>query len=282
MNKIIDGKSLSSNIKMELNAEINKLNIKPMLVVIQVGNDEASSVYVNNKEKSALNIGMNFKHMHFEENISEKELIGEISRLNNDKEVNGIIVQLPLPKHLDSKKIINHINPIKDVDGLTNVNLGKLVSGGYCLTSCTPTGIMHLLKEYNVNLCGKHAVIVGRSNLVGKPLIHMLLEEDATVTVTHSKTKNLENFTKQADILIVAVGKKHLIKESMIKDGAVVIDVGINRIDGKLYGDVDYEEVIKKASLITPVPGGVGPMTVAMLLKNTLKSYYMMNKNDNE
>ncbi len=278
MSKIIDGKEISLSIKEELKKQIDKLPSKPVLVVIQVGNNEASNVYIKNKKIAASNIGMEFKHIHFDERITENELKEQINKLNNDNNINGIIVQLPLPNHLNSKNIINYIDPNKDIDGLTDINLGKLMSGSECMTSCTPTGVMQLIKEYNIDLGGKHVEIVGRSNLVGKPLIHMLLDEDATVTVTHSKTKDLISFTKQADILIVAVGKKHLITNNMIKEGAVIIDVGINRIDGKIYGDVDFENVLNKASYITPVPKGVGPMTVAMLLKNTLKSYYMMNK----
>jgi len=282
INKIIDGKKVSASIKEKLANEIKNLLIKPTLVVIQVGDNPASNVYVKNKEKAALNIGMNFNHIKFDENISEEEIIEEIENLNNDNNIHGIIVQLPLPKHLDSKKIINKINPTKDVDGLTELNLGKLVNDEDCLTSCTPTGVMELLKEYNIDLKGKHAVIVGRSTLVGKPLIHMLLKEDATVTVCHSKTNDLKDFTKSADILIVAVGKKHLISADMIKKDAVIIDVGINKIENKIYGDVNFDEVINNVSHITPVPGGVGPMTVAMLLQNTLKSYNMIEQENKQ
>lgn len=278
MNKIIDGKNTSSNINALLKEEIENLDVRPTLAVIQVGDNLASNVYVKNKENAALKVGMNFVHIKFETTTSEECLIEEIENLNNDSTINGIIVQLPLPNALDSKKIINHIAPYKDVDGLTDINLGKLVNGEECLTSCTPTGIMYLLNEYNIDLKGKSVVIVGRSTLVGKPLIHMLLKLDATVTICHSKTSNLKNFTKNADILIVAVGKKHLITSDMVKDSSVIIDVGINKVDGKLYGDVDFDGVLDKVSYITPVPAGVGPMTVSMLLKNTLKSYNIMNK----
>lgn len=280
MNKIIDGKMISSKIKEEIKEKVEKVNIKPTLVVIQVGDDEASNVYVKNKKNAASNVGMDFKYIQFEENIDEFKIIETIENLNKDNSVNGIIVQLPLPQQLNSNKIINHINPIKDVDGLTTINLGKLFNDEECLTSCTPTGIIKLLKEYNIKLEGKYVTIVGRSKLVGKPLIHMLLKENATVTICHSKTANLKHFTTQADILIVATGKMHLIGSEMIKKGAIIIDVGINKVDGKLYGDVDFNDVLEKVSYITPVPGGVGPMTIAMLLNNTLKSYNMMNKKD--
>lgn len=278
MNKIIDGKLVSSNIKQSLKEEINNLEEKPTLVVIQVGNNEASNVYIKNKEKAALYVGMNFKHLKFDSDIKEAEIIEAIEKLNNDSKVNGIIVQLPLPDHLNSNKIINVINPLKDIDGLTTTNLGKLFNGEECLTSCTPTGIIELLKNYKIELEGKNVVIVGRSTLVGKPLMHLLLKENATVTICHSKTKNLKEYTKEADILIVAVGKKHLINKDMIKEGSVVIDVGINKVDGKLYGDVNFDDVFDKVSLITPVPGGVGPMTIALLLRNTLKSYKIAKK----
>lgn len=277
MNKLIDGKLVSSNILDKLREEIAELEIKPSLVVIQVGNNEASSIYVRNKEKAAKKVGIEFRHIKFEENVDERTIIAEIEKLNKDESINGIIVQLPLPKHLDSKKIINHVNPIKDVDGLTTINFGKLFNDEECLTSCTPSGIITLLDAYNVQLEGQKAVIVGRSTLVGKPLLHMLLKRNATVTICHSKTTNLERITKSADILIVAVGKKHLIKKEMVKENCIIIDVGINKVNGKLYGDVDTDDVLDKVSLITPVPGGVGPMTIAILLTNTLKSY-LMNK----
>ena len=280
MNKIIDGKLISSKIKEKIKEKIQNLDVKPTLVVIQVGNNEASNVYVKNKKNAAINVGMNFNHIHFEETINEQEIIKTIEKLNKDNTVNGIIVQLPLPHHLNSNKIINHINPIKDVDGLTTINLGKLFNDEECLTSCTPAGIIELLKAYNIKLEGKCVTIVGRSTLVGKPLIHMLLKENATVVVCHSKTVDLKRFTTKADILIVAAGKKHLICSEMVKNGAIIIDVGINKIDNKLYGDVNFNDVLDKVSYITPVPGGVGPMTIAILLNNTLKSYNMMNKKD--
>ncbi|MBE6144320.1 MAG: bifunctional 5,10-methylenetetrahydrofolate dehydrogenase/5,10-methenyltetrahydrofolate cyclohydrolase [Firmicutes bacterium] len=280
MNKIIDGKLISSKIKEKIKEKIQNLDVKPTLVVIQVGNNEASNVYVKNKKNAAINVGMNFNHIHFEETINEQEIIKTIEKLNKDNTVNGIIVQLPLPHHLNSNKIINHIVPIKDVDGLTTINLGKLFNDEECLTSCTPAGIIELLKAYNIKLEGKCVTIVGRSTLVGKPLIHMLLKENATVVVCHSKTVDLKRFTTKADILIVVAGKKHLICSEMVKNGAIIIDVGINKIDNKLYGDVNFNDVLDKVSYITPVPGGVGPVTIAILLNNTLKSYNMMNKKD--
>lgn len=280
MNKIIDGKLISSNIKENLKNDIAKLNIKPKLVVIQVGNDTASNIYVKNKNKAATQIGMDFIHIQFEDTIEENSLIEEINILNNDSTVNGIIIQLPLPKHLNKQRILNTIVDYKDVDGLTDINLGKLFNNETTLTSCTPTGIIELLKAYQIQIEGKHAVIVGRSALVGKPLMHLLLKENATVTICHSKTENLKYFTQQADILVVAVGRKDLITSDMIKDDVVVIDVGMNRVDDKLYGDVDFKGLSDKASYITPVPGGVGPMTIAILLKNTLKSYNLMHKKD--
>ncbi|MFA5603445.1 MAG: bifunctional methylenetetrahydrofolate dehydrogenase/methenyltetrahydrofolate cyclohydrolase FolD [Bacilli bacterium] len=277
MNKIIDGKKISLEINEELKQEVKTFKTKPGLVVIQVGDDSASNVYVKSKQKAANEVGINFLHIKYENNITEEEIILKIKELNNDSNINGIIVQLPIPKELNEKKIINSIDDLKDVDGLTYKNIGKLASNTSGLISCTPLGIMELLNRYNVKISKKHVVIVGRSNLVGKPLINLFLNKDATVTICHSKTDDLKKYTKMADILVVAVGKKDLITADMVKDNAIIIDVGINKVDNKLYGDVDFEEVYKKASLITPVPGGVGPMTVAMLLKNTIISYKIMN-----
>lgn len=273
MNKIIDGKLVSQKLKENLKKEITMLNRKPKLVVIQVGNDSASNVYVKNKEKAANFVGMSFEHIKFEDNVAEQMLIDQINLLNHDNTVDGIIVQLPLPKNIDSYKVINSISYLKDVDGLTDLNAGKLLNNKPFLTACTPTGIIYLLKDYGINLSGKRVVIVGRSTLVGKPLIHLLLNANATVTICHSKTENLNEITKQADILIVAVGKPRFVNADMVKENSIIIDVGINKTDGVLCGDVDFENVINKVSLITPVPGGVGPMTVAFLLKNTLTSY---------
>lgn len=276
---IIDGKELSSKIKEKLKQEVKTYMIKPCLAVIQIGEDPASEVYIKAKEKACNEIGMYFKHIKFEETAREIEVINKIIELNNDEYVNGILIQLPLPEKFNKEKLINYIARGKDVDGLTDINVGKLVNNKKCLVSCTPQGIMALLKNYDIEISGKNVVIVGRSSLVGKPLISLFLNEDATVTVCHSKTTNLEEFTKNADILVVAVGHKHLITKNMVKDGAVVIDVGINREDCKLYGDVDFEGVREKASYITPVPGGVGPMTVAMLLNNVNETYKKMVTN---
>ena len=275
----IDGKIISTKIKEELKAEIKTYMIKPCLAVIQIGNDEASNVYISAKQKACSEVGIYLKHIKFDEDSREIEIINKIIELNNDEYVHGILLQLPIPEKFNEEKLINYISRNKDVDGLTDINVGKLINNKKCLVSCTPQGIIKLLEESGVSIPGKNVVIVGRSKLVGKPLISLFLNNDATVTVCHSKTNNLKEFTKNADILVVAVGKKHLITEDMVKKDSVVIDVGINRIDGKLYGDVDYENVKNKVSLITPVPGGVGPMTVAMLLCNVNTVYkYLNNK----
>lgn len=273
----IDGKIISSKIKEELKAEIKTYMIKPCLAVIQIGNDGASNVYISAKQKACSEVGIYLKHIKFDEDSREIEIINKIIELNNDEYVHGILLQLPIPEKFNEEKLINYISRNKDVDGLTDINVGKLINNKKCLVSCTPQGIIKLLEESGVSIPGKNVVIVGRSKLVGKPLISLFLNNDATVTVCHSKTNNLKEFTKNADILVVAVGKKHLITEDMVKKDSVVIDVGINRIDGKLYGDVDYENVKNKVSLITPVPGGVGPMTVAMLLCNVNTVYKNLN-----
>ena len=274
MNNIIDGKSSSIKIKEELKAYVDSLGEKPGLVVIQVGDNPASNTYVKNKKLAAEYIGINFFHYKYEENTSEEELINKIKELNNDNSVDGIIVQLPLPKGFNETKIINYIDPNKDVDGLTELNAGKLVNNEDCLSSCTPTGIMKLLEMYNVEIEGKNAVVVGRSILVGKPIATMLLNKNATVTICHSKTKNLKEITKNADILVVATGHINTITDDMVNENSVVIDVGINRNqENKLCGDVDFNNIKDKVKLITPVPGGVGPMTVAMLNYNVIKSY---------
>lgn len=274
MNNIIDGKASSIKIKEELKTYVDSLDEKPGLVVIQVGDNPASNTYVKNKKLAAEYIGINFFHYKYEENTSEEELINKIKELNNDNSVDGIIVQLPLPKGFNETKIINYIDPNKDVDGLTELNAGKLVNNEDCLSSCTPTGIMKLLEMYNVEIEGKNTVVVGRSILVGKPIATMLLNKNATVTICHSKTKNLKEITKNADILVVATGHINTITEDMVNENAVVIDVGINRNEeNKLCGDVDFNTIKDKVKLITPVPGGVGPMTVAMLNYNVIKSY---------
>ena len=276
MSKIIDGKKISGEIKEELKEKVLKLTVKPKLVVISVGDNPASRVYVGQKEKCANYIGIDYHHMHYD-TISDDDLIKEIEILNKDKKVNGIIVQLPLPNGMNETKIVNTIIPEKDVDGLTYLNAGLLLNNETSLVSCTPKGIMELLKRENVNLVGARAVVIGRSILVGKPMMNLLINANATVTMCHSKTKDLAKITKKADILIVAIGKKHFINRDMVKRGAVVIDVGINRVDGKLFGDVNYDDVYSKVKKITPVPGGVGPMTVVMLMKNCLESYERQN-----
>ncbi len=270
---LLDGKAISNKIKEDLTKRVKNYLVKPCLAVIQIGNNEVSNIYVKSKEKACNQIGIYFIHVKFEEDVSEQEVINKIIELNNDSYVNGILLQLPLPKKFNQYKLLNLISKTKDVDGLTDINMGLLFKNHNNLVPCTPLGIVNLLKEYNIDMVGKHAVIIGRSNLVGKPLAMLLLQEDATVTVCHSKTNNLKEITKQADILISAVGQKNLVTKDMVKENAVIIDVGMNRVDGKLYGDVDFENVKDIVSYITPVPGGVGPMTVAMLLSNVVKNY---------
>ena len=275
--KLIDGKKISSQIKDELKEAIVKENIKPSMVVISVGDNEASKVYVGQKEKAANYIGYDYKHIHFD-SISDDDLIKEIEKINNDKNINGLIVQLPLPKGMDENRIVNSICPDKDIDGLTVVNAGRLINKEKGLVSCTPSGIMELLRRENIEIEGKNAVVIGRSILVGKPMANLLLNANATVTVCHSKTKDIKSITKKADIIVVAIGKKHFLTSDMIRKGAIVIDVGINREEKKLYGDCNTEDCLPKVKRITPVPGGVGPMTVAMLMKNTYEAYKLQNK----
>lgn len=278
MSKIIDGKKLKAEIIEELKKEVKHYMIKPCLAVIQIGDDPASNTYINAKAKACDEIGIYFKHIKFTEQTKEIEVINKILELNNDEYVHGILLQLPLPEGFNADKLINYIARNKDVDGLTDINLGKLYNNKPCLISCTPQGIMKLLESENIELEGKNVTIVGRSNLVGKPLIGLMLNKNATVTVCHSKTENLSKHTKNADILVVAVGKKHFIKENMVKEDAIVIDVGINKEDNKLYGDVDFDKVKSKVKKITPVPGGVGPMTVAMLMTNVINAYQKQQK----
>ena len=278
MRKIIDGKRISNEMKEELKEEVAKMKKKPKLVVISVGNDPASSVYVKQKEKAALYIGINYEHLHYD-SIKDDALVEVIKKLNKDNLVSGMIVQLPLPKGMDEQKIVNTIIPEKDVDGLTFLNAGLLLNNKKCLASCTPSGIMELLKRENVQLEGANVVVIGRSILVGKPMMNLLINANATVTLCHSKTKDIEKITKKADILIVAIGKKHFITRDMVKRGSVIIDVGINRVDGKLYGDVNFDDVYSKVKKITPVPGGVGPMTVVMLMKNVIEAEKALTSN---
>ena len=272
MSKIIDGKQVSLKLKDELKEKVSKLKVKPKLVVISVGDNPASKVYVRQKEKCAKYIGFLYEHLHYE-SIKDDDLIKEINKLNKDKSVSGMIVQLPLPKGMDEKRIVNSIDHDKDVDGLSYINAGKLLNNEAELVSCTPAGIMELLKAYNIDPTGKNAVVIGRSILVGKPMMNLLINANATVTLCHSKTIDIEKITRKADILVVAIGKPNFVTRNMVKRGAVVIDVGINRVDDKLIGDVDYNDVYSKVKLITPVPGGVGPMTVIMLMTNVYNAY---------
>jgi methylenetetrahydrofolate dehydrogenase (NADP+) / methenyltetrahydrofolate cyclohydrolase len=274
---IIDGKMVASKIKENIAAEVKILKKQtgktPGLAVVLVGNDPASAIYVRNKNKTCKKLGFHSFENILPSNTSESTLLGLIHELNTDDRVNGILVQLPLPNHISSHKILEAINPKKDVDGFHLENIGRLVTGNATFKPCTPEGIIQLLDHYEVKIEGKNAVVLGRSNIVGKPISLLLLERNATVTVCHSKTQNLSVITKSADILIAAIGKPNFVTEDMVKDNAIVIDVGINRVDNKLIGDVDYQSVFKKVSLITPVPGGVGPMTIAMLMSNTLQSF---------
>ena len=272
MSKIIDGKKVSLKLKEELKEKVSKLKVKPKLVVISVGDNPASKVYVRQKEKCANYVGFEYNHLHYEK-IKDEDLIKEIEKLNKDNSVSGMIVQLPLPKGMDEKRIVNSIDPDKDVDGLSYINAGRLLNNEPCLASCTPAGIMELLKAYNIDPCGKNVVVIGRSILVGKPMVNLMVNANATVTLCHSKTVDIEKVTKKADILVVAIGKPNFVKRNMVKRGSIVIDVGINRVDDKLIGDVDYNDVYDKVKLITPVPGGVGPMTVIMLMNNVYQAY---------
>ena len=276
MSKIIDGKKVSLEIKEELKKKVSKLKVKPKLVVISVGDNPASKVYVRQKEKCAKYIGFLYEHMYYD-SISDDDLICEIEKLNNDKSVSGMIVQLPLPDGMNEKRIVNSICVSKDVDGLTYLNAGRLLNNEECLTSCTPAGIMELLKAYKIDPCGKRAVVIGRSILVGKPMMNLLINANATVTLCHSKTVDLEKITRKADILVVAIGKPNFVTRDMVKRGSVIIDVGINRVDDKLIGDVNFDDVKDKVKLITPVPGGVGPMTVVMLMNNVYNAYLKNN-----
>ena len=278
---IIDGKKfaqkLRNKVKQEIQSVKRKTGLTPGLTVILVGNNTPSEIYVKNKELSAQEVGINSKVLRFKSSISEAKLISAIHKLNKDKKVHGILVQLPLPKHINGSKIIEEIDPKKDVDGFHAINVGNLSSGKDALVPCTPLGCYLMIKDVRKNLSGLNAFIIGRSNLNGKPMAQLLLKEDCTVTIGHSKTKNLKELCKKADIVVAAVGRANLVKSDWIKKGAIVIDVGINRVekkDGyKIVGDVDFKSVVKKARAITPVPGGVGPVTIACLLSNTLKAF---------
>ena len=275
MAEIINGKLVTSEVRKQTALEVKefkeKYAVTPGLAVILVGNDPASAVYVRNKHKGCLEVGINSYEITMPEETTEEQLLSEIEKLNADEKVHGILVQLPLPKHISEEKILNSISPSKDVDAFHPENVGKIMLGKYAFLPCTPAGVMELLSFYNVDIEGKECVVLGRSNIVGKPMSQLLLAKNGTVTVCHSRTKNLAEVTKRADILVVAIGKAKFVGKEMVKAGAVVIDVGINRMDdGKLCGDVDFDAVSQIASMITPVPGGVGPMTITTLLKNTL------------
>lgn len=275
--ELLDGKTLANDILDKLSLKVKQLDTAPNLVVIQVGNDPASSVYVRNKERTAERVGINSETVKLSKHITQDELLEIIDKYNHFTSVNGILVQLPLPKHIDEQVILEAISPMKDVDGFHPLNVGKLNIGQKQMIPSTPAGIMELLKSNQIELEGKHVVIVGRSNIVGKPFAHLLLEANATVTIAHSRTKYLKHLTRQADILIVAVGQPELITEDYVKTGAVVIDVGINRTESGLKGDVDFNSVKSKVAAITPVPGGVGPMTIAMLMNQTYQAYCTQN-----
>lgn len=276
MAKIIDGKALAKTIRGNLKSEVEELKkngIQPKLAVIMVGEDKASKIYVKNKSKACEELGIEYEEYLLKEETTMEELLNLIHKLNNDDKIHGILLQSPLPKHLDIDEAFREISPDKDVDGFNPVNVGKLCLNQDGFVSCTPNGVVKMLEEYNIPTEGANTVIIGRSNIVGKPLVQCLLNKNATVTVCHSKTKDIEKITQKADIVIAALGKPNFVKSNMVKEGSVIIDVGINRLDnGKIVGDIDFENVEKKASYITPVPGGVGPMTVAMLMSNVVKA----------
>jgi len=274
---IIDGKKEAAILREEIKNEIAKLKKKtnkvPGLTVILIGEFAPSQIYVRNKEKNSKEVGINSNVLKYPSDVSEEEILNKIEELNKDKNISGILVQLPLPDQISKEKIINAIDPLKDVDGFNPVNVGNLASGYRAIVPCTPLGCLLLIKKVEKNLSGKHAVIIGRSNLNGKPMAQLLLKENCTVTIVHSKTKNLKNECLKADILVAAVGVPNLVKKDWVKSDAVVIDVGINKVDNKIIGDVNFEEIKDKVRAITPVPGGVGPMTIACLLSNTLECF---------
>ncbi len=275
---IIDGKKLQSEVKERLINKINNISDKLKLVVIQVGDDPASSVYVRNKGKLCNDVGILFEHVKYDDSILEKELISKIDELNNDSSVTGILVQLPLPSSINEDRVLESIKYYKDVDGLTSDNIGNLFAGNDGIVPCTALGVMEILDSVNTDFVGANVVIVGRSKLVGLPLVSLFSRRNSTVTLCHSKTKDLKSITSNADILVVAVGKKEFIDGSYVKDGSIVVDVGINRYDGKLYGDCEFSSVLPKVKYITPVPGGVGPLTVVMLVNNVIKAYELQKK----
>lgn len=281
MATVINGKEISANIKAEVAKEVAELRTKGIetaLAVIIVGQDPASQVYVRNKEKACELVGIKSEKIELPENTSETKLLDIVNSLNSRPDINGILCQLPLPKHIDEKKVINAISPSKDVDAFHPENVGRIMIGDYNFLPCTPAGVMELIKSTGIDVCSKNCVVIGRSNIVGKPMAMLMLHANATVTICHSKTENIAEVCRNADILISAVGKANFVTADMVKDGAVVIDVGMNRTESGLCGDVAYNEVANKAGAITPVPGGVGPMTIAMLMKNTLTAAKLQNK----
>ena len=277
---LLKGNVIRDVILDEIKSDVSELEIRPYLVIIQVGDDPASHVYIEQKRKMAAKVGFDFDHIKYDESVAEEEIINTINRLNEDEKVTAILVQMPIHKKYDSIKIQNSISPMKDVDGLTFYNIGALTNNKSYAAPCTALGVVELLKRNEISVSGKNVVIVGRSNLVGKPLSVMLTNLDATVTLAHSKTNNLSSVTRAADILIIAIGKAKFITADMVKDEAVVIDVGINRVNEKLVGDVDFDGMQEKCSFITPVPGGVGPMTIAMLAKNVYNLYLQVSGNN--
>ncbi len=281
MYQLIDGKLVSQSVKDRIRDEVSELKARGKeitLAVIIVGDDPASRVYVNNKKKACEYVGFRSLEYALPAETTQKELISLINELNEREDVNGILCQLPVPKHIDDKAVIAAISVEKDVDAFSSYNVGKIMIGDYDFLPCTPSGVMEMLSYYNIDVEGKNCVVIGRSNIVGKPMSMLLLHKNGTVTITHSRTKNLADITKEADILVAAVGRAKFVTADMVKDGAVVIDVGMNRDEnGKLCGDVDFNSVAEKCSYITPVPGGVGPMTIAMLMQNTLKAYHIQN-----
>ncbi len=275
----MDGKALSLSLEVVLKLKVDALREKnariPKLVVVLVGDNPASQTYVKNKAKACERVGFLSEIIELDGSISQEIVLSTIDRLNRDETVDGILVQLPVPKHLDAKAIVHALDPNKDVDGLHPLNVAKLYENEKGFVPCTPKGIMRLLKEYQIDVVGKHCVVLGRSNLVGRPVAQLLLNENATVTICHSKTQNLSDFTKQADIIVVVIVRAHFLTSKDVNHAECIIDVGINRVDGKLVGDVAYEELVDKVDAMTPVPGGVGPMTIGMLLENTLEAYTM-------
>ncbi len=279
MTIIANGKELAEKICERIRIEVAECKRPPTLAVIITKDNENGKIYVRNKQAACAKTGLNSLTIEMNPSVSENIMLSKIEELNNNDEVDAILVQLPLPPHLDSEKILNHISPEKDADGFHYINAGKLFTGQMPIsTACTPKGIIRILDEYKVNLSGLNALVIGRSNIVGKPIAQLLLQRNATVTIAHSKTKDLAFYTKNADLIVSATGKAAFIKGDMVKDGVIIVDVGISKINGKLSGDVDFETVAPKAALITPVPGGVGPMTVAMLILNTLELYKKKNK----